>query len=78
MLHIWTLFAFEDDATGFEGLESVPNAFWDVHAVDAFFMTENVPFIYFKVIINPLFLEIIRSFLSLETITDNVAVARQL
>lgn len=41
MRHIRSFFAFEDDAAGFERFEFVPDAFGDVHAVDAVFMTED-------------------------------------
>ena len=41
MRHIRSFFAFEDNAGGFEGFEFVPDAFGDVHTVDAVFLTED-------------------------------------
>ncbi len=38
---IWALLAFEDDVGGFEGFEFVPDAFGDIHTVDAVFLAED-------------------------------------
>ena len=40
-VEIWPLFAFEDDAGGFEGFEFVPDAFGDVYSIDAVFLTQH-------------------------------------
>ena len=41
MRHEGALLALEDDGGGFEGLEFVPDAFWDIHTVDAVFLAED-------------------------------------
>lgn len=41
MRHKRPLFAFEDDAGGFEGFEVVPDAFGDVYAVGAVSLAED-------------------------------------
>ena len=43
-VEIWSFFAFEDDAGGFEGFEFVPDAFGDVDTVNAVFLTEDDAF----------------------------------